>query len=444
MPIGSISAQNQEQLIDQIIAIVGDRIVLNSDIELQTLQIRSQGNYDANLKCSVLDQALLEKMLQHHAVVDSIAIDEQEVELELDNRLNYFLSMFGGDVAKMEEYYSKSMVQMKDEFKEDIRDQLLARKMQSQIVSGIKVTPSEVKRYFEAIPIDSLPYLDAELELNELIIKPKIAAAQKENAKQQLRELKERVDKGEDFVKIAKVYSEDPGSGPNGGDLGWMGRGQLVPEFEGAAFRLKPGELSEPVETKFGMHLIQMLERRGEKIHVRHILISPKVSDIELNAAKQRADSIRQLVSTDSMTFKQAVEKFSDDEESRKKGGLMSNPQRGTSTFSVKELDPNTYFAIDGLAQGDISPAIEYAQADGKKAYRLIEVALKTKPHVANLKDDYTKIQNIVEAQKKQQAMLKWLNNNIEKTYVYVNDQYAECDLSKWKKEYKQNNIKKN
>jgi peptidyl-prolyl cis-trans isomerase SurA len=429
------NTQAQVQVLDEIAGMVGDKIILASEIELQYLQAQAQGMNTDNLKCQIVDQMMLEKLFSHQAEIDSIVVEEGDVELEIDSRLNYFINMFGGDVEKMEEYYGKSMTQIKDGFRKEVRDQMMARRMQQQVIGDVKVTPSEVKRYFEMIPKDSLPYLDAELELSEIIIKPKLSPAAKLKTKQELLDLKQRITGGESFEKLAKAFSQDPGSGANGGDLGWVGRGQFVPAFETVAYKLKPGELSEPVESEYGYHLIELLEKRGDKIHARHILLKPATSYTDMQAAKQRADSIRNLVLIDSLTFKKAIEKFNDDEESKKRGGLVMNIQKGTTVFSMKELDPTVYFVVDTLQQGETAAPIEYTEADGSKTYHIYHLISRTKPHIANLKDDYSKIQNIVESRKKQESLLKWLDTRLPKTYVFLSNRYQSCGEGKWNKQ---------
>lgn len=426
------NTQAQAQVLDEIAGMVGDRIILASEIELQYLQAQAQGMTDNNLKCQIVDQMMLEKLFSHQAEVDSIVIDDADVELEINNRMDYFINMFSGDVEKMETYYGKTIGQIKDGFRKDVRDQMMARRMQQKVIGDVKVTPSEVKQYFEMIPKDSLPYLDAEIEIDEIIIKPKISAQAKQKTKQELLDLKKRIENGEDFDKLAKAFSQDPGSAVKGGDLDWVGRGQFVPAFEAVAFKLKPGEMSEAVETEYGYHLIQLLERRGDKIHTKHILLKSNTSPSDMQAAQQRADSIRNLILIDSITFKKAIEKFSDDDNSKKRGGLVMNAQRGTTVFSMKELDPTIYFVIDTLQQGETAAPIEYTEPDGSKTYHIYHLISRSKPHVANLKDDYSKLQTIVESRKKQESLLKWLDLHLPKTYVFLADRYKSCGEGKW------------
>jgi len=423
----------QEKIVDKIVAVIGDKIVLASDVEIQHQQALAQGMFGDDVKCQILDQLLLEKMFQTHAQIDSLTVGEEEIEVELDGRVRYFLSMFGGDEAKMEEFYGKTVLEIKDEFRSDIEDQILARKMQNEILANITVTPSEVRNFFNTIPKDSIPYFNAEVELAQLVLKPKVPKSQKDATKQKLLEIKQRIIDGEEFAAMAENYSEDFGSAANGGDLGWVERGQFVPEFEGAAFKLKAGEFSDIVETQFGFHLIQMLERRGEKIHTRHILIKPEVTDADLEATQKRLDSIRNVILSDTLTFKEAVEKYSEDEETKNTGGLLFNQNNNSSVFEIDELDPTLYFAIDTLKEGDTSQALKFEMRDGSPAYRLMHIYTRTSPHLANIEDDYNKIVSVVEMQKQQEAMLKWLDRRIPTTYIKIDPNYQNCEIiGKW------------
>ncbi len=429
------SVNAQVLTVDEIAAVVGDKIVLVSDIENQYNQIRNGGTPDnGNLKCIVLDQLLLDRMFQTQAELDSIEVKDEEVEREIDNRMRYFLSLFGGDVEKFEAYYGKTTLEIKEEFREEVRGILLAQRMQGQILSNVAITPAEVKNYFESLPPDSIPYYNAEIELLQLAIQPKTSKVQKDIVKTTLLKIKKRVEEeNEDFSRLAGLYSEDPGSAQQGGDLGWTNRGDFVPEFEGAAYKLKPNEISLPIESKFGFHLIQMLERRGEKIHTRHILIKPKVTEEDLQETLTRLDSIRNAILTDtSLTFKDAVEKFSDDQESKATGGLLYNPT-GSSFFEMNELDPTIYFTIDTIKEGNISRSVPYEMSDGTKGYRIFYVQTRTKPHKANLEDDYNRIKTIVEEREKERIMLKWMQRRIPKTYVRVDRRYIDCStVAKW------------
>ncbi len=436
--LSGITAQAQgDLLIDEIVAIVGDNIILRSDVEIQTLQAQSNGITGDDLSCQVLDQLLLEKMFLAQAAVDSVMVSEDEVEASLDGRLRYFVGLFGGDQAKMEQYYGKSFLEIKEEMRDEVRDQLLAQRMQQIVVENVKVTPKEVRAFYESIPQDSIPYLNAEVELSQLVIEPSLTKAQKEAAKDQLLLLKSKIESGEeDFARLAGAFSEDPGSASNGGDLGWVERGTFVPEFDGAAFRLAAGELSDIVETQFGFHLIEMIERRGNKINCRHILIKPQYSTAESDDAIALLDSVRNLVLTDSLDFKDAVAKYSTDDGGESGGGVVLNPQTGSISFEMDQLDPNLYFTIDTLKKHAVSKPVEFIQQDGSTAYRIIRVDERTSPHVANLKDDYDKLKTVVQSQKQQTALYNWIEKKAPRTYVKINDDgLKSCvHMEKWVK----------
>jgi peptidyl-prolyl cis-trans isomerase SurA len=305
--------------------------------------------------------------------------------------------------------------------------------MQGTIFANVKVTPSEVKEYFKQIPEDSLPYYNAEVELSQIVKKPGISIEQRQLAIEKIEGILARVQKGEDFAKLAMIYSEDPGSATKGGDLGYVGRGELVTEFEGSAFRLQPGEVSEVVKTKYGYHIIKMLDQKGERIRLSHILIKAQVTSFDLNQAKHFLDSIRTLIIEKNITFEEAVNKFSEDDESKNQGGLLINPQTGNSSFEIGQLDKSAYFAIDKLVPGDISKPTLFASPDGEQAYRIILLRSESQPHVANLKDDYYKIKAAALQQKQESEMEKWAIGKLRTTYVWLANDYNECpNLKLW------------
>jgi len=424
---------NDTLLVDKMLGIVGDNIILLSDVELQYFQLAAENpSLPEDFRCEILGQLLNQKLFLQQAKVDSIIISEDEIANELDRRIRYFINMIGS-VEKLEEYYEKSIVEIKDEFSKDIADQLLAQKMQSQIFGGIKVTPDDVKKFYAALPEDSLPYYNAEVELMQVVKHPEVSPEQKQLAIEKVEGIRERILKGEDFSKLAIIYSEDPGSAVKGGDLGFVGRGELVTEFEGAAFRLQPGEVSEVVKTKYGYHIIKMIEQKGERIRVNHILIKPKVTTFDLQTSILFLDSIKKLITGNEMTFQKAVDKFSDDEETKNQGGMMMNQQTGSTSFEVAQLDKNVYFAIEKLEPGEISEVQLFTQPDGEQAARIIMLVSETKPHVANLKDDYYKIKAAALQNKQESEMVKWSILKIQNTYVRLTDDFRECpNLKHW------------
>jgi peptidyl-prolyl cis-trans isomerase SurA len=434
---GTANAQDP-QSIDRVIAVVGGSITLQSELETQYLQMLASG-YEPNddSRCILYEELLYGNLLLHRSKVDSLNVSDGEVEDELERRLAYFVSQLGSE-QKLEEYYEKSILEIKDEFRELIKEQLLTQRMQAQITGDIKVTPAETRAYFNNIPKDSLPFINSELEIGRIMRRPAITKEQKAAAKAKAEELRQRVRGGESFRALAILYSEDPGSAKSGGDLGFFKRGMMVPEFDAVAFRLKEDSVSEVFESSFGFHFMEMLERRGEQINVRHILIRAKTSGADMETARLFLDSIHGLIMEDKIAFADAAEKFSDDEESNMNGGMMFNPMTGASVFDAEQLssiDQKLFLTIDNMNAGDISKAVKTQSPDGKEAYNLFFLKSQSDPHVANMKDDYQRIQQAALAEKKNKAIEKWINDKAAKTYIRIDEAYKGCPFAhRWDK----------
>jgi peptidyl-prolyl cis-trans isomerase SurA len=421
-------SNSQDIVIDQVIALVGGNIVKVSDVEQQYNQMRMQGNLKGgdNVKCAILENILVSKLMLNQAKVDSVVVGDEQVESELERRLRYYIAQVGSK-EKFEEYYKKSVNEFKDEFRDNIRSQMLVQMMEGIITDAIKVTPNEVKKFYDQIPTDSIPLINAEYEIGQIIRQPLISKAEKEVVKQRLNELRERIIKGEKFASLAALYSEDPGSAKRSGELGLFGRGEMFPEFEAAAFNLKTADdISNVIETKAGYHILQLIERRGDFVNVRHILLMPKVSPYELQKAKYYLDSVYTIIKDSAMNFEKAALKYSDDP-SKNNGGIMVNPNGGNSKFAADDIDPTLFFVIDKMKVGDISNPMIMADNDGKQAYRIIYLKSRSSAHRANLKDDYDKIQNATLERAKADAVKKWINTKIEKTYIKFFDSYKDC-----------------
>lgn len=419
----------QEKIIDQTIATVGDNIILYSDIENQYIQLRLQGNIQgsgSSKKCEIFESLLFQKLLLNQAQLDSIEVSDDQVESELDRRLRYYIMQFGSQ-RKFEEFYQKSIDEFKEEFREIIRDQLMVQMMEQKITSGIKMTPSEVKAYFNNIPKDSLPKIEAEYEIAQITKQPQISDAEIEKVKHKLQGLKDRIAKGESFETLARMYSDDPGSAEEGGKLPTFGRGVMYPEFEGAAFTLKKGEVSEIIETKAGLHIIKMLERRGEYVDVRHILVQTKVMLSDLAKSRKTLDSIANLIKMDLLNFADAADKFSDDP-NKLSGGLMMNTMAQTTQFAADQIDPSIFFVIDKLQEGEVSKPVIMQTEEDKKAYRLLYLKKRTKPHIISLQDDYDRVQTAALEEKRSQEVNEWIQNKISCTYIGINNDYMDCE----------------
>ncbi len=432
-----IAQKEKGVIIDEVVAVVGKNFILHSDIESQYLQVKMQYGIAEGgmlLRCNLLENMMFQKLLVNQSMVDSIVVTEIQVDERIERNLRYFISQFGSR-TKLEEYYKKSYTEIKEELKEPVKDQLLSEIMQERITQNVVITPGEVKAYFESIHTDSLPLIPAEYELQEIVKIPQISDKEMLDAREKLNEFRDRILKGESFTTLAVLYSEDPGSMSKGGELGFFSRGDMYPEFESAAFSLKPGEISPIIKTKAGYHILQLIERRGELINVRHLLIQPKPSTETIMASKQLLDSVYTLILNKHVSVDSAAMLFSD-YPSKKSGGTMINPYTGTALFEAEHLDKSLIFAVEKLKQGEITKALPMSTDEGKNAYRLVYLKNIRSPHKANLKDDYDKIQNAALENKKAEIIEKWMNDKIKNTYIKIKAPYDACDFdNKWIKQ---------
>ncbi len=426
-------AQPQGSVIDQVAAVVGAKVVLKSDIESQYHQYLQQGNYgDSTLRCKILDQLMLNKLLLNQAILDSVEVTEDQVSQKIDQNMNYYIQQIGS-VEKLEQYYGKSLPELKEEFTPLVRDQLRIQQMQSKITKNVSASPLDVKLFYESIPKDSLPLVNTELEYAQIVHEIPVSVLQKEEARKQLEELRNRILKGEDFSTLAVLYSQDKESAKQGGELGFVNRGDLVPEFEAVAFRLKnTSQISEIVETKYGYHIIQLIERRGEKINVKHILIKPGSTADDLTDPQLLMDSVATAIREGKLTFSAAAEKFSDDTDSKLNGGIAANPSTGAVRFEADQVDPTILFQLDKLNVGEISNPMLVTTKEGKQAYRILKLHNRTAPHKLNLTEDYQRLQEITLNQKQGKALEDWKNKKKQVTYIRIADEYKNCDVVKY------------
>lgn len=429
--VGLSTAYPQDaKVIDKVVAVVGKNVILQSDIDAQYMQYRLQGGIKGtaqSIRCEILEDILFQKLMLNQAEMDSITITDEQVNSEVENRIRYFVNQLGSQ-EKLEKYYSKSMAEIREELTTIIREQFLVQQVQQTIVSDIFVTPAEVKAFYNNIPADSIPMINAEYEIAQLVKKPPITLDEKLAVKDRLYQLRKRILDGERFSTLALLYSEDPGSAKKGGELGFHGRGEFAPAFEAAAFALRDGEISEVVETEYGFHIIQMIERRGDYVNVRHILLTVKVSPYALQEAYDELDSIATLIKNDSMTFDEAVIQFSD-EGDKITGGILVNPVTGGTLFAADELDQQVSFVINNMKVGEISTPVPMKDSKNKDAYRLLMLKRKTTPHKANLRDDYSLIQEWTMQQKREEAINKWIKAKSKKAYVHIDEDFRDCDF---------------
>ena len=432
-----LSITSYTQVVDEIVAVVGDEVVLASDIETQYLQYLSQGHTDSEeIRCQIIKDVLYQKLLVHQAKLDSTDVSEDDVNQEVDRRLSYFISELGSKES-VEEYFKKSISKLKIELYDVIYNQLLTQRMQSDITSSVSITPEEVKMFFNQLKESAdIPVMPTTIEISQIVKIPEISSDEKSRIRKKLISFRDRIKNGEDFTVLATLYSDDTESAKNGGELGFVGRGELVPEFESASFALKGNQISEVIETQFGYHIIQLIERRGETVNVRHILLKPKVSSASLLEAKTQLEKVEDLMKSEEITFEDAA-RFHSDDVSKNNGGLLINPQTGSSLFTVEELPLNIRYSSERMKEGDVSSISQFVMDDGKKAYRIIKVTRKLKEHSANLIDDFSLINDAALNAKKQQKISEWVTEKIKITYIRFDYDYNNCDvLKKWKKNY--------
>ena len=425
--------QSDNNVIDEIIATIGDRIITKSDLEYALQGYKYQtGLYtlenEEDLRCAILEQIIFQKLLINQAELDSITITEAQITERIDYNMRMQIAQMGGNIKKLEEAYGKTLTEIKAESRDLVKDEFLSEQMQQKLIQNINITYQEVKDYFDKIPYDSLPIIPLEYELSQVVKTPQIGEAEKIDIKRRLEEIRTRVLRGENFKTFARMYSEDPGSAPKGGELGFVGRGELFTEFELAAFSLKPGEISSVVETQAGFHIIQMIERRGEQINVAHILIKPKPSAEEMMRSKNYLDSIYQILKTTDMPFDSAAKLYSDDP-GKISGGMLVNPITASYAFTEDQLDKSVLYAINNLIKGEFSQVVPMITDEGNQAYRILYIKEKRTAHKANMIDDYEKIKNVAMENKKQEALLKWTKNKIKYTHVKIKPQYQNCDF---------------
>lgn len=427
--------QNVGTSIDGIVAVVGKSIIMRSDLEKHFIDYKAQFKTVEDpdeVYCSILENLIFNKLMVNQAELDSIEVTDEEVDYRLNTRIQYFLQQTGGDVKYIENYFNKSMAEIKKDMREMMYEQALIEQVQSSITSNITVTPSEVNQFAAKIGPDSMPMVETSYQFGEIVKIPPVSDEEVAAVKERLNSYRERILRGEKIGALARLYSDDPGSASKGGDLGFVERGTLYPEFEAAAFNLKSGEVSQIVKTQAGYHIIQMIERRGESIRVAHILIQPKPSTDEQVRAITYLDSVRQIILDEKLTLEQAAKRFSEGS-TKMNGGMVVNPYNSSLSFDRQTLDDATYATINKLIPGEYSECVPFVNDDGVMAYRLIYLKEKVSQHKANLVEDYDMIKNAALEQKKYEAMEKWVVDKVKVTNMKISEQYKYCPfVSKW------------
>lgn len=416
-------------VVDKIVAKVDNYIVIKSELEQAYQGYVAEGNpASQEAKCQIFNRLIMNKLMVAKAEIDSVTVTDQEVDQNTTQRMGMIMQSSGNSPEELERRYGKSLDQIKLELRDQIREQLLSREMTQKITKDMKITPAEVKRFFNKIPTDSLPYYSSDVQVGQIVKIAKISAAQEEEAKRRLTELRDRILAGENFNELALKYSEDPSARQNGGEMGFVGRGSMVPPYEAMAFKLRKGEISIPFKSQFGHHIMQLIERRGNEYNSRHILLLGNPSAEDVQRAQHYLDSLRRKIVKDSIKFEYAAKQYSDDNETKGRGGYFTDQDGGTNV-SLRDIDPVVYLAIDTMKVGTISKPIAYRTDDGKEAVRILYYKAKLPPHQANLKDDWHRIQSAALAEKRDKAIGKWFNKSKGDVFINIDPEYNSCKI---------------
>ena len=421
----------EKSIVDEVIWVVGDEAILKSDVEEARLQAEQEGTrWNGDPDCVIPEQIAVQKLFLHQAAIDSIEVTESEIMQEVEAQINYWTQMVGSK-EKLEEYKKQSIAQMRNELHDTMRDRKMAEEMRKELVKDIAVTPAEVRRFFKDLPEDSIPYVPTEVEVQIITQTPKIEQEEINRVKEQLREFTDRVTKGEtQFSTLARLYSEDPGSARQGGELGYSGRGTLDPAFANVAFNLtSPNKVSKIVESEFGFHIIQLIDKRGDKINCRHILLKPVVSDSSITKSLARLDSIRTDIINGKFNFDEGATYISDDKDTRANKGLMANAKdmSRTSRFKMDELPPEVAMAIDTLKIGGISAPFQMINKRGKTVCAIAKLKNRVEGHKATITEDFQVMKAVVENKRRMEKLHQWVCDKIKATYVRINDRYRDC-----------------
>ena len=435
MLFAAVSVYGQDNVIDEVVWVVGDEAILKSDVESERLNAQYEGRkFDGDPYCIIPEQLAVQKLFLHQAAIDSIEVSEQEVIGQVERRTNWLIEQVGGSKEILEEYYNKTSTQIREMLRENIRDGLTVQKMQQHIVGEIKITPAEVRRYFKDLPQDSIPFVPTQVEVQIVTLEPKIPLEEVERVKKTLRDYTDGINSGKmSFATYARFYSEDPGTARRGGELGFMGKGELVPEYANVAFNLQdPNKVSKIVETEFGFHIIQLIEKRGDRINTRHILLKPKVEEKDLEAALVRLDSIADDIRNQKFTFDDAATYISQDKDTKNNHGLMANKNTGTARFEMQDLaqvSQEVAKMVENMNVGEISRAFTMINDKGKEVCAIVKLKSRINGHKATISEDYQRLKAIVMEKRSEDKLEKWIKEKQKHTYVRINEKWQKCDF---------------
>lgn len=423
----------ESSVVDEVIWIVGDEPILKSDVEGMRLQAEAEGvKWSGDPDCTIPEQIAVQKLFLHQAAIDSIEVSESDISQGIDEQINRWIQLIGSQ-EKLEEYRKQSIAQMRQEMHDEFKNSKLVQSMRMKLVEDISVTPADVRNYFKDLPEDSIPFVPAEVEVQILTQQPRVSQEEINKVKDQLREYTDRVTKGETtFATLARLYSEDTESARQGGELGFTGRGMLDPTFASVAFNLTdPKKISKIVETEFGFHIIQLIDKRGDRVNVRHILRKPQVSSESIDRTIARLDSIGDDIRDKKFSFEEGASILSDDKDTKKNGGLMANSSEGirTSKFQMKDLPTEVARVVDTMKVGEISKAFKMVNRQGKTVCAIIKLKSRTDGHKATITEDFQVMKDVVLAKRREQVLHDWVVEKIKHTYVRMNERYKDCNF---------------
>ena len=430
----SVQLSGQNNVIDEVVWVVGDEAILKSDVEGERLNAQYEGRkFDGDPYCIIPEQLAVQKLFLHQAEIDSIQVSDQDVLAEVERRTNWFIDQMGSK-EKMEEYYNKTSTQIREMLRENVRNGFMVQKMQQQIIGDIKIVPADVRRYFKNLPQDSIPYVPTQVEVQILTVEPKIPQEEIERVKKTLRDYTARVESGEiSFSLLARLYSEDPGSARRGGEYGFQSRSQLVPEFANVVFNMTdPNKISKVFETEYGYHIAQLIEKRGDRVSYRHILLKPKVEEKELERVLTHLDSIAGKIRREVYPFEEAALYLSHDKDTRNNRGIMVNPASGTSRFEMQDLaqvSQEVAKTVEGLKVGEISDPFTMIDSKGKEICAIVKLKARIDGHKATIAEDYQRLKAIVQEKLGDEKLQKWILEKQKNTYVRINENWVKCDF---------------
>lgn len=429
----AVGAQNN--VIDEVVWVVGDEAILKSDVENERLNAQYENRrFDGDPYCVIPEDLAVQKLFLHQAEIDSVEVSDQEVLQRVEQRTSWLIDQFGSK-EKLEEYYNKSYTQIREMLRDNIREGMRVQQMQQKIIGDIKLTPAEVRNYFSKLPKDSIPFVPTQVEVQIIELMPKISEKEIERVKAQLREYADRVNKGEtSFSILARFYSQDPGTAARGGEGGFTGRGELVPEFANVVFNLTdPKKVSKVFETEFGYHIAQLIEKRGDRVNYRHILLRPEVDKKDIDAALARLDSIGDDIRKAKFSFDDAATWLSQDKDTRNNHGLLANPQNSTSRFEMQQLasliSQDVAKVVEKMQIGEISKAFTMINSKGKEVCAIVKLKNRIDGHKATITEDYQRLKSMVTAKRSEEKIQKWIVEKQKNTYVRINPTWRNCDF---------------